>query len=164
MINSIIFLDIDGVLNTINHLKRQKIESGKATNKVWDPTACKHISLLCEHYDARIVSTSSWRHEYPLEQLQEFFASNDIPKKLIIDVTNSIAPQHDGNNYCRGHEVEHWLEENNKEKIPYVIIDDEATFLETQQDQLVRVDKEKGFSTKEAVTNASNILEDNSNR
>jgi hypothetical protein len=51
------------------------------------------------------------------------------------------------------------LEENNKDKTPYIIIDDEANFLESQQDHLVRVDKHKGFSTKEAVTKASNILE-----
>ena len=164
MVDSIIFLDIDGVLNTINHLKRQKIKSGKATNKVWDPTACKHISLLCEHYNEKIVITSSCRHEYTLEQLQEFFKSNKISDKFIIDVTNSIAPQHDGNNYCRGHEVEHWLENNSNEETSYVIIDDEAKFLESQQNYLVRVDKHKGFSTKEAVINASNILEDNSNR
>lgn len=161
MINSIIFLDIDGVLNTINYLKRQKLGAGKVTNKSWDPTACKHISMLCEHYNARIVITSSWRHEYTIEQLKDFFASNNIPDKFIKDVTNSYVPQQDENNYCRGHEVQHWLEENNKDKTPYVIIDDEATFLESQQDHLIRVDKHKGFSTKEAVTRASNILEKN---
>ena len=164
MNNPIIFLDLDGVLNTINHLKRQKNKSGKATNKSWEPTACKHISMLCEHYNARIVITSSWRHEYTFEQLQEFFASNNIPDKFIIDVTNSIAPQQDRNNYCRGHEIEHWLENNSSEETSYVIIDDEANFLETQQKHLIRVDKNKGFSTKDAVTKASNILEDNSNR
>jgi hypothetical protein len=120
--------------------------------------------MLCEHYNARIVITSSWRHEYTFEQLQEFFASNNIPDKFIIDVTNSIAPQQDRNNYCRGHEIEHWLENNSSEETSYVIIDDEANFLETQQKHLIRVDKNKGFSTKDAVTKASNILEDNSNR
>ncbi len=159
MVKNIIFLDIDGVLNTINHLKRQKIASGKATNKKWDPTACKHISLLCEHYGARIIITSSWRHEYNIEQLKEFFASNEIPSKLIKDVTSSYAPQQDKNNYCRGHEIQHWLQNNSPKITSYVIIDDEAEFLESQQDHLVRVDKKKGFATKEAVTKASNILE-----
>jgi hypothetical protein len=159
MVNSIIFLDIDGVLNTANYLKRQKIESGKATNKLWDPTACKHISMLCEHYEAGIVITSSWRHEYDIEQLQEFFGSNNISPRFIKDVTDSYAPQQDENNYCRGHEVKYWLQQNSNQATSYVIIDDEARFLEVQQDHLVRVDKEKGFSTKEAVTKASNILE-----
>ncbi|MDZ7658258.1 HAD domain-containing protein [Fodinibius sp.] len=159
MVKSIIFLDIDGVLNTIHHLKRQKIKSGKATNKIWDPTACKHISMLCEHYDAGIVITSSWRHEYNIEQLKDFFASNKIPSKFIKDVTSSYAPQQDRNNYCRGHEIQHWLQNNSTDITSYIIIDDEAQFLETQQDHLVRVNKEKGFATKEAVTRASNILE-----
>ena len=117
--------------------------------------------MLCEHYNANIVITSSWRHEYTLKQLKEFFESNNIPDKFIIDVTNSIAPQQDGNNYCRGHEIQYWLDNNSSVETSYVIIDDEATFLESQQDYLVRVDKHKGFSTKEAVTKASNILEKN---
>lgn len=159
MINFIIFLDLDGVLNTINHLKRQKIKFGKAINKEWDPTACKHICMLGRHYNARRVIISSWRHEYTLEQLKEFLESNNISSKFIKGVTNSIAPQQNGNNYCRGHEVQHWLQNNSKEITSYVIIDDEAKFLESQQDHLVRVDKNKGFSTKEAVTKALNILE-----
>jgi 16S rRNA C1402 (ribose-2'-O) methylase RsmI len=159
MFNAIIFLDIDGVLNTIEHLKRQKIKTGEATNKFWDPTACKHITLLCEYYHAKIVVTSSWRHEYTLKQLQEFFASNNIPDKFIIDVTTSIAPQQDESNYCRGHEIQDWLQNNLNKTTSYIIIDDEAQFLETQQDHVVRVDKHNGFSTKKAVTKASNILE-----
>ncbi|TYP93998.1 hypothetical protein LX73_1716 [Fodinibius salinus] len=159
MVSYIIFLDIDGVLNTRNHLKRQKIKSGKVTNKDWDPTACKYISMLCEHYNARIVITSTWRHEYTVKQLEEFFESNNISPNFVKDVTSSYAPQPDEKNYCRGHEVKYWLQNNSSKKASYVIIDDEATFLETQQEHLVKVDKNKGFSTKEAVTKASNILE-----
>ncbi|HET8864704.1 MAG TPA: HAD domain-containing protein [Gracilimonas sp.] len=155
----IIFLDIDGVLNTLNHLKFQKSETGAATNKIWSPIACKHISLLCKHYDARIVITSSWRHEYSMDDLYRFFESNDISAKYIVDRTPSNAPQTGGENYCRGHEINHWLKKRLRKISSYVIIDDEESMLKEQEPHLVRVDKKTGFSTKEAVTKASKILE-----
>ena len=154
----VIFLDIDGVLNTRNHLRHQKMESGFTSNKNWCPVACKHIVLLCDYYDARVVISSSWRHEYNLEQIGEFFSSNDIPADYLVGRTPSNAPQPGGENYCRGHEVLHWINNHPGELSDYVIIDDAAGFLEEQQPHLVRVNPEAGFSDKKAVKRASDIL------
>lgn len=158
---NIIFLDIDGVLNTLNYLKRQKRDTGKTSNKNWCPVSCKHIGLICEYYDAKIVISSSWRHEYSMEQLRNFFDANDIPSEYLIDRTPSTAPQTDGGNYCRGHEIKDWLENSDKDIESYIIIDDEAKFLEEQSPFLIRVDKKKGFSTKDVALKASSIFDGN---
>ncbi|MDX1586143.1 MAG: HAD domain-containing protein [Balneolaceae bacterium] len=65
---NIIFLDIDGVLNTMHHLRRQKKETGKMSSNNWCPIACKHVTLLCEQFDAGIVISSTWRYNHSAEE------------------------------------------------------------------------------------------------
>jgi len=96
-----------------------------------------------------------------MDQLKNFFSSNGIPSEYLIDRTPSSAPQIEGENYCRGHEIQHWLKNYPNEVTIYAIIDDEATMLEKQQPYLVRVDKNYGLSNKEAVLKASTILTGN---
>lgn len=159
--SSIIFLDIDGVLNTLNNLRKQQRNGEKVSGKRWCPVSCKSIVALCKHYRARIVVSSSWRLEYGMEELGELFEFNGIPRKYLLDRTPGSAPHPYGENYCRGHEIRHWLENYPQDVASYVIIDDEATVLEEQESHLVRVDRRIGFAKKEAVVKASEILNRN---
>lgn len=60
---NIIFLDYDGVVNTIL-VNGQKAEMFyPSDNKVNNPNAVKFIQSLCETYACDIVVISSWRYE-----------------------------------------------------------------------------------------------------
>ena len=151
-----IFTDIDGVLNTRNHLVRQKKKSGECSRFNWCPIACNNLLRLCKKYNYKIVISSSWRHEFTIEKLKEYFKSNGISEEYIIGTTPSVAEQGDSQNYCRGHEVKNWIEQN-AQNAPYLIIDDDATMLESQDKHLIRVSPEDGFASPSAYTLAIQI-------
>lgn len=156
---NIIFLDIDGVLNTQKHLKRQHKETGHMSSLNWSPIACRHVSLLCDHYDARIVVSSTWRYNHNLDELRRFFTDNGIDPDLVIDSTPALIHEEQPGAFRRGDEIARWLEENDHGT--YVIIDDlpESRFREEQQPYLVVVKQDKGFAEKQAAVRAGEILE-----
>jgi len=113
----IIFLDIDGVLNTNRHLRRQYREKGrgKVTAHDWCPIACRHVTLLCEQFDARIVVSSTWRFEHGLDGLRHFFEANEISSEFVIGITPVLLGERDWGSYNRGEEIERWLRESDPE-------------------------------------------------
>lgn len=90
---NIIFLDIDGVVNTMDYLRRQKQESGEMSNDNWCPIACKHIMLLCEQFDARIVISSTWRYNHTPEEFRDLLRDNDIDPDYMIGTTPALIYQ-----------------------------------------------------------------------
>jgi len=156
--NLYIFLDIDGVLNTRNHLIRQKKVTGKCSNMDWCPIACNNILRLCKKFGARIIVSSSWRHQYSLEKLKTFFEMNGIPSDFIIGTTPSTAEQSDNQNYCRGHEVKQWLYTNEEPNASYVIIDDDYDMLDSQLNNFVHVTLDEGFASSQAMIQALQIV------
>lgn len=155
---NIIFLDIDGVLNTRKHLQRQKQETGYMSSLDWSPIACRHVTLLCQQYDARIVVSSTWRYNHNLEELRQFFADNDIDPGLVSGTTPALIGERELGSYQRGEEIARWLEDHDCGT--FVIIDDmpESQFLEEQQPHLVVVKQDKGFAEKQAAVRAAAIL------
>lgn len=165
-----IFLDIDGVLNTHHHLRRQHRETGSATSRNWCPIACRHICLLCEHYDARIVISSTWRYDRDLDDFRRLLKQNEIPPRYLAGTTPALIYMEGPGSYTRGDEIARWLEENSNHPstsalnspstLTYVIIDDmeQEQFLQEQRLRLVRVHPDKGFAEKEAAVRAAEIL------
>lgn len=153
-----IFIDIDGVLNTRNYLKQQKRETGRMSIKNWCPVACNNLKRVCKKYVAKLVVTSSWRHEYTQDELRELFSSNGINGELIIDTTPSYVEVSDGHKYCRGHEIQFWLENNVTENYRYVIIDDEDIMLPDQLESFVMVSDQDGFADVMALNRCIEIL------
>lgn len=152
-----IFLDIDGVLNTYHHRIRQKQFAGKSSIHVWCPDSCRNIVRLCKEFNANIVISSNWKDQYQLEELKEIFERNDIPADYIMDLTPSEVERHSGAEY-RGREIQRWLDEHVPDGVPYLIIDDDSTVLESQKDHLVQVNPEDGFANPQAVARARRIL------
>jgi len=168
--HNIIFLDIDGVLNTEHHLRRQKVETGEISGSNWCPTACRHISLLCQQFYARIVISSTWRYNHSMESLRELLKKNEINPHYLVGLTPALIYMEGPDSYVRGDEIARWLEENgyldpsastSALTSTYVIIDDlsEKQFLKEQHPRLVRVHPDKGFAEKEAAVKAGKILE-----
>jgi hypothetical protein len=126
----IIFCDIDGVLSCVSSLWRL------------DPLLLKRLGVIIEATDCSLVISSSWRQE-TLEKTIEYlsdeneYGMNGIKFPFcdrIIGVTDRLYFQDYRGNWQhkkRGFEIKKWIEDNHFTG-NYVILDDDADFLEEQ--------------------------------
>lgn len=139
---SVIFLDFDGVLNSL----RSAIAF--ETYQRFDPVAVKIVRRLCDETDSKIVVSSTWRIGHTVDTLQlrmrECGAGALSP--LVIGMTGR-----DGK--IRGDEIRAWLNTNPVHR--YVIIDDgsdmhpDQYFVKT--DHAVGMDSRAFNAAKEAL-------------
>jgi len=156
----IIFLDIDGVLNSNDYFDKQK-ENSKAANICFDMIdleAVKRLQHIVDTTGAKIVLSSTWRFNY-FDKLKAFFRENGFTFE-IIDRTGR------GCSDCvRGNEIRKWLKDNVKqggpevEKVNYCILDDDSDMLLWQEDYFVHTDNKHGLTDDDAVL-AIRILND----
>lgn len=106
----VIFLDIDGVLNSDLY---DKTNTGKYIPYMSeiDPHAVMIFKLALDS-DTKIVVSSSWRETLPLEKLQEYI---DLP---LSDMTDACMPKAQSiEKYVREHNLKH-----------FAVVDDEYLF------------------------------------
>lgn len=109
---NIVFLDVDGVLNTHKDV-------GEAVDYI-DPKKLRLFALMVRAVDAKIVISSTWRHEsYMLKSLENYLANAEILDR-VIGCTPKMA---DGKKVFRHHEIKSWLDQH-PEVTRYAIIDD----------------------------------------
>lgn len=131
----IIFLDVDGVLNTY-HSRR---EHGML---YVDPSKVKLVKKLAAECDAKIVLSSSWRHipecMAVLDELFEFYDKTPSDPKI----TGKLFQSTD-----RGSQIAAWR--NGREDIPYVILDDDPAASSCgQADRHIQTDDLEGLKAK----------------
>lgn len=114
----VIFLDIDGVLNSTK--SAQKFGSFNHL----DPSAIDILNHICVRTGAKVVISSSWRH-MGLQAVKDILISQGIEAEII-----GMTPYwkiRDGNVVgayeTRGEEIQVWLDKNPEVK-NFVIIDD----------------------------------------
>jgi len=133
----VIFLDIDGVLNSAQYYKT--VDRTKKDWNRFNPLAVEMMRRLIEEYDASIVISSTWRYGLVKELKNELIKSGLI-KYLHKDwKTPVIYPSH------RGDEINLWLE-NHPEAIDFVIIDDDENILEEQKNRFIKTDIKEGMT------------------
>ncbi|MDZ7806180.1 MAG: HAD domain-containing protein [Gracilimonas sp.] len=154
-----LFVDIDGVLNTEAHLRRQLINKGRSTNREWCPIAMAHLKLLVEYYNGQIVVTSTWRYDHSLRQLKILFEENGVPGKFVIGVTPSLIYENSGK-VTRGDEIRRWINENlNTDEMPrYIILDDIDEELSQFGERFIHCDPTIGFADKAKVKKISKLV------
>lgn len=154
-----LFVDIDGVLNTDAHLKRQVKQTGRSSTKNWCPLAMAHLKLVVEYYNGQIVVSSTWRYNHSLRQLKLLFEENGLPGEYVIGVTPSLIYENSGN-VTRGDEIRRWIQENlNPEDVPrYVILDDMDEGLSQFGERFVQCDPTIGFADKEKVKRVAGLV------
>ena len=78
---NVIFLDIDGVLNSTNYTKRYEEMKTKKEGiyKNIDDSALKYLKELRNRYDAKIILISSWR--MPINKLKKSIEEKSITEK-----------------------------------------------------------------------------------
>ena len=146
----VIFLDIDGVLNSI----QQCIGWGQdAYNYVGlNKTGIRLLKKLVELTNSKIVISSTWRYDGK-EMIEGALAAHGWEHirlyKIIIDVTPDLA-------MWRGKEIQDWLGRHPK-VTDYVILDDDSDMLPEQMDHFVNTDGMIGFTIYDMVK-AAEIL------
>lgn len=148
----VIFLDIDGVLNSNDFVCSQRFEA-KADkgfpDSHLDENAIARINKLCEETGAKIVLSSTWRS---IDNVLEVLKRNGL-KADIVDKTPNLDRKLESGLWTskiRGDEIQAWLDENECEQ--YLIIDDDRDMLEKQKERFICTDAEHGFTKKQLHT------------
>lgn len=148
MSNPTIFLDIDGVLNSMEYafLRMDKYQS----SKIWgiDPYAIERFQYIFEKLPiTEIVISSTWRKHYSLDELKEVFTEAGFKySDKIVGYTPSLF--HDYNKF-RGHEIKQYIQEHNIDN--YVIIDDSNDMLPSQRDRMVLTHNASGITFDDVI-------------
>lgn len=152
MDKKIIFLDVDGVINTIN----QDFNNGIP----FDINALNNLKFLVDQTDSYIVITSEYRHNIKqLRQVYDALDSVGLGQRLI-GKTKRIETKNGNATYAdRGLEIENYLSSNDCDN--FVIIDDIKWDLERFEDKLIWTHCDKGL-TEDDVYLAVNILNNKS--
>lgn len=159
---NVVFLDIDGVLNTWRFVEIQ--ERNNECNYYeaqfnFDPICMKNLKDLVETFDARIVVSSTWRLHYNsalnpnhwiemIRNLDEYGL-----KDRVIGVTPRLSSFNGGTYVERGNEIQDWLNTTDVEVTNFVILDDDADMAHlvhklaksTMQDGFTDAVKQKAF-------------------
>lgn len=170
----VIFLDIDGVLNSndwyTNRKKNNLTEQYPLTE--FDPKAVERLNRIILETGAKIVVSSSWRAGRSVNELQDLLTSVGVIGE-VVGKTNRLT--HDTYNIPRGCEIDQWLklqglfqrinwskeeQQKNIDKAKvknYIILDDDSDMLYSQKEHFVHTDNLYGL-TDEDVDNSISIL------
>lgn len=131
----ILFVDIDGVLNSVDSAERFQ------TFEVLDPTAVQLLRVVTERNEAEIVITSTWRlWANWLALIRRSFSEAGWENPPIIGRTPELRG-------VRGSEIAVWLAQNPTDS--FIIIDDDTDMLPEQMNSLVSCDPQHGFGERE---------------
>jgi hypothetical protein len=128
----IIFLDIDGVLNTRDwHSRMTKDTPRDEFGWVFDPVAVENLAHIINETGANIVVSSSWKY-LGMTKLKEMWDIRNLPGDLLDITPNTVSDEILLNanldeielGVCRGNEIKEWLSKHKGEVSNYVIIDD----------------------------------------
>lgn len=140
----VIFLDYDGVLNSVesmvayHHLRGPSKTIYSESDRL-DPVAIGLLKYLVDATDAKIVVSSTWRLNYSLQELVDIFSTYGWNAAPVISKTGR-----GGINTVRGDEIKEWLDTNLVSN--YVIIDDDSDILDDQKSHFVNTSGTTGFT------------------
>jgi hypothetical protein len=118
---NVLFLDVDGVLNSIVYLKQAK--SGQWPQDHLDPDNILRLNEIVERTDCQIVLSSSWRIVVPdLKTFGEWMAAKGFKyaDRIIGQTPNTRSADE-----VRGDEIVSWIKSHN-EVDRLVILDDDS--------------------------------------
>lgn len=134
----VVFLDIDGVLNSTQFFKMKDTYPKSNPRSQLDSEA---ISYLNEIADWNFVLSSTWRKFYDNSEMNNMLDDMGF-NGTIIDYTPDLNWQ----GSIRGNEIMVWMRENNLgDSKKYVIFDDDSDILYWQRNNFVHVDNHFGL-------------------
>ena len=150
----IIFLDIDGVINTKEwHSKMTKDTPKDEYGYAFDPEAVANLAHIIGKTDAVIVISSSWKF-YGVTKLRHMWKIRNLPGTILDITPNTVSDEMLLNanldemelGVCRGNEIKEWLSRHKGKVSNYVIIDDFDDLLPEQEDHAVLTDSLIGIT------------------
>lgn len=137
----VIFLDIDGVLNSDEYFDKIENKNIQGIQSEIDVEKIKLLKKAIDKTGAKVVLSSSWRYTRNAQYLRELLASFEI----YTDVTPFIQGK-------RGLEIKQWLSDN-KGVEDFVILDDEIfdSYDEELINKLVKISDGNGHNFGEGL-------------
>lgn len=165
--SKVLFLDIDGVLNTERQHNRCMDEGEVYVDNfgyAFDPIAVINLKKIIDDTGADIVISSSWKF-WGLSTMQKLWASRDLPGKIIDVTPNTMSDEmllEIDLSYMelpagKGSEIKEWLDTKGSEVTHYAILDDVPDILPEQDSHFVQIDPRIGI-TKEDANQVIEIL------
>ena len=158
--SKVIFLDIDGVLNTERqHDRCVNLGADQVDNfgYAFDPVAVANLKRIVDETGADIVISSSWKF-WGLSTMQKLWVNRELPGKLIDVTPNNVSDEMllsvdldlmelpAG----KGSEIKEWLETKGQQVTHYAILDDLPDMLPEQQSHFVQTDPRVGITKDDA--------------
>ncbi len=160
----IIFLDIDGVLNSEEWMRSRSTSDIDSRYPFYEfcPDLVDNLNYITDSTGAKIVVSSSWRIGRSVEDLQALFKNVGVTGE-VIDKTPSMVIKDEGYTIPRGCEIERWLDLRKFQRINwsrekqlecikecgienYIIIDDETDMLYRQHEHFIKTSWKHGLS------------------
>ena len=146
----VVFLDIDGVLNSPAWVKDLGRDRGLGH---LEPDACARVQRLCDQTGAKLVISSTWRLIHKRAAIGDMFRARGLTT-TILGMTAALHTK-------RGHEIQAWLDASpgvaGLGTIDGVVILDDDLEMEHLAPWHVRTDVERGF-TDEDLRQAAEVL------
>lgn len=146
--NTVIFLDIDGVLVTSrSHAAFGLVEQRLPFMNAFDPVAVNLIQALCVQANAKIVISSTWRFSVSKTMLLEHFHNQHFDlSRFLVNGPHWETPRLFSEG--RTAEITLWLEDNDPDgELDFLIVDD-ATIHGALAENAVKCEFDDGFSFK----------------
>jgi hypothetical protein len=154
----ILFLDIDGVLNSRVYLQDKPLRAGEKPSirdeDGIDPAAVARLQRIVNATGAVICVSSSWRKQYPLPMLCRMLRRRGLTEQRLIGVTPDL--KHISPGSVRGDEIELWLSLFGHARPRFAILDDYAD-MGSLLPFLVQTDATRGMTDAD-VTEAIRLL------
>ena len=158
--SKIIFLDIDGVLNTERQHDRcvnEKISPVDGFGYAFDPIAVANLKSIVEKTGANIVISSSWKF-WGLDAMQRMWANRGLPGKVIDVTPNNVSDEillsvdleYMDIPAGKGSEIKEWLSTKGHDVTDYAILDDLPDMLPEQESHFVQTDPRVGITKDDA--------------
>lgn len=145
----VLFLDIDGVLNSRQGVlwhKRVKGLKGSIfiDHRFWDPLAANNLLYILDKLpELKIVISSTWRVMHSMQEMKNFLEPLGVKPNKIIDFTPDLGAVE------RGLEIQKWLDDHPEVK-EFVILDDNSDMAHLKH-KLVKTDEWHGLTLRDAV-------------
>jgi len=149
----VLFLDIDGVLNTQSYVEHAGWAAPLGSDRdlrIIDPAAVGLLNVVVEETGALVVISSSWRITYQVEVLDSMLKQRGFSGRVL-----GATPQLTGRRRCT--EIGQWLMDNNRVDSFAIVDDDEDAGAEHVRN-FVQTNFEEGL-TREHVRALVRILE-----
>ena len=138
-----IFLDIDGVMNSKRNALRLQAEGvSDKLMRQFDPEAVQCLNRILNDTGAQIVISSTWRRLWSLDSLRSHFKEQGVerPERIVGETPTVFSG-------CRGREIELWLRDHDCDG--FLILDDDSDMTPFME-KLVKTSFDNGLTATEA--------------